>query len=249
MLQIPRIISNKSLNIEEYSSVKIDCLLEQRQLVAWRINFRYDNIYRYYYMNPSFRNQFLQSNEDKPRDITFENSMQTIIVSNVRQWINNIYENIECVMYNKQINLFERRVFYLNIYVSPFLFSVNINNIPMKTKSIFSFSDKQKINLICEIYSYPKSTLQIRLNNQIIRVQETIDCFNDDLSTILLSDSLCLSQTNWRIRVRINTTLYLTEKHNKQNLICSVINFPYGNSWNYSSEIQFLESIGKKYNH
>ncbi|CAF4446993.1 unnamed protein product, partial [Adineta steineri] len=101
------------------------------------------------------------------------------------------------------MNLFERRVFYLNIYVSPFLFSVNINNIPMKNKSIFSFSDKQQINLICEIYSYPKSILQIRLNNQIIHVQETIDCFNDDLSTILLSDSLCLSQTNWRIRVRI----------------------------------------------
>lgn len=46
MLQTPRIISNKSFNIEEYGTFKFDCLIEQRTLAAWRINSRHDNIYR-----------------------------------------------------------------------------------------------------------------------------------------------------------------------------------------------------------
>jgi len=121
-----------------------------------------------------------------------------------------------------------------------------MNNIPMSDQSIFSFYDKQHASIFCEIYSYPKSTLQFTLNKQIIHVNETIDCLNDDLSTILLSNSLCLSQTNWRIRVRINTTLYLSEEHHKQNLTCSIIDFPYGNSWNDSVNIQFIEIIGKR---
>jgi hypothetical protein len=114
----------------------------------------------------------------------------------------------------------------------------------MIDESIFWFSDKQQVNISCEIYSYPKSTLQFVLNNQIIQVNETIDCLNDDLSTILLSNSLCLLQTNWRIRVRISTTMYLSKEFNQQNLTCSVRNFPYGNSWNYSTRIQFIEIEG-----
>jgi hypothetical protein len=47
MLQIPRIISNKTFNIEEYSTVKFDCLIEQHKIAAWRISLRHDNIYRY----------------------------------------------------------------------------------------------------------------------------------------------------------------------------------------------------------
>jgi hypothetical protein len=116
----------------------------------------------------------------------------------------------------------------------------------MIDQSIFWFDDKQQVKIFCEIYSYPKSTLQFQLNNQSIQSNETIDCLNDDLSTILLSNSLCLSQTNWRIRVRISTTINLSEKYNTQNLTCSVINFPYGNSWKYSTSIQFIEIKGKR---
>jgi hypothetical protein len=41
---------------------------------------------RYYYTNSNFRNEFLQQNEneDKPRDVLFENNMQTMIFINVR---------------------------------------------------------------------------------------------------------------------------------------------------------------------
>ncbi len=46
MLQTSRIISNKSFNIEEYGTMKFDCLIEQRILAAWRINLRHNNIYR-----------------------------------------------------------------------------------------------------------------------------------------------------------------------------------------------------------
>jgi len=46
MFQTSHIISNKSFNIEEYRTVKFDCLIEQRILTAWRINLRHDNIYR-----------------------------------------------------------------------------------------------------------------------------------------------------------------------------------------------------------
>jgi len=129
--------------------------------------------------------------------------------------------------------------------VSPSLFSLNINNISLKDQSIFLFNDKQSINIFCEIYSYPKSILEFHLNNQIIDSNQTIDCFNDDLSVILLSNTLCLLQTNWRIRVRISTTIYLSKKHNQQNLTCSVIHFPHGSSWKYSTGIQFIEIKGK----
>ena len=115
----------------------------------------------------------------------------------------------------------------------------------MRDQSIFRFSDKEHVNIRCEIYSYPKAPLQLRLNNQNIRLKEFIDCLNDDLSSISLSDSLCLSQTNWRVRVRINTTLYLTREYHEQHLTCSVVDFPYGDSWHYSTDIQFIEIIGK----
>ncbi len=46
MLQTPRIIANKSFNIEEYGTIKFDCLIEQCLLAAWRISLRHDNIYR-----------------------------------------------------------------------------------------------------------------------------------------------------------------------------------------------------------
>ncbi len=45
-LKIPRIISNKSFNIEEYGNIKFSCLIEQRILAAWRISLRHNNIYR-----------------------------------------------------------------------------------------------------------------------------------------------------------------------------------------------------------
>lgn len=34
----------------------------------------------------------------------------------VRQWINGAFENIQCVIYNTKMNLFELMIFYLNIY-------------------------------------------------------------------------------------------------------------------------------------
>jgi hypothetical protein len=46
MFQTSRIISNKTFNIEEYGTVKFDCLIEQRILVTWRISLRHDTIYR-----------------------------------------------------------------------------------------------------------------------------------------------------------------------------------------------------------
>jgi hypothetical protein len=45
-LKTPRIISNQSFNIEEYGTVKFNCLIEQRVLAAWRISLRHDSIYR-----------------------------------------------------------------------------------------------------------------------------------------------------------------------------------------------------------
>ncbi|CAF1007423.1 unnamed protein product [Rotaria sordida] len=247
MLQTSHIISNKSFNIEEYETVKFDCLIEQHILAAWRISLRHDNIYRYYYTNSNFRHKFLQQNEheDKSSDVMFENNMRTMIFFNVRQWINSAFENIQCVIYNNKTNIFEIMIFYLNIYVSPFSFSLNINDISMKDQSIFWFYDTQHINIVCEIYSYPKSILQFYLNHQIIHSNEIIDCLYDDLSTVLLSNSLCLLQTHWRIRVRINTTIYLSKENNEQNFTCSIINFPYGNTWKYSTCIQFIE-IEKK---
>ena len=131
------------------------------------------------------------------------------------------------------------------ILVSPLLFSLNINNIPFKDQSIFLFYDKQRVNIVCETYSYPKSILQFALNNQIIHSNKTIDCFYDDLSPILLSDLLCLSQTNWLVHVRISTTMYLSKEHSQKNFTCSIINFPYGRLWRYSTCIQFIEKKGK----
>ncbi|CAF4750447.1 unnamed protein product, partial [Rotaria sp. Silwood2] len=46
MLQTSRIVSNKSFHIEEYGTVKFDCLIEQNILAAWLIGLRHDNIYR-----------------------------------------------------------------------------------------------------------------------------------------------------------------------------------------------------------
>ncbi|CAF1586889.1 unnamed protein product [Rotaria sp. Silwood1] len=248
MLQNLHIISNKTFNIEEYGTVKFDCLIEPYILAAWRISLRHNNIYRYYYTNSNFRHKFLQQNEneDKSRDIIFENNMHTMIFFNVRQWINNAFENIQCVIYNNKTNIFEIMIFYLNIYVTPFSFSLNINDISMNDQSIFWFYDTQRINILCEIYSYPKSILQFNLNHQIIHSNETIDCLYDDLSTILLSNSLCILQTNWRIRVRINTTIYLSKEYNEQNFTCSIINFPYGNTWKHSTCIQLIEIKGTR---
>lgn len=46
MLEISRIISNKSFNIEEYGTIQFDCFIENTILAAWRIHLRHDNIYR-----------------------------------------------------------------------------------------------------------------------------------------------------------------------------------------------------------
>ncbi|CAF4992432.1 unnamed protein product, partial [Rotaria sp. Silwood1] len=46
MLQNLHIISNKTFNIEEYGTVKFDCLIEPYILAAWRISLRHNNIYR-----------------------------------------------------------------------------------------------------------------------------------------------------------------------------------------------------------
>ncbi|CAM2704494.1 unnamed protein product [Rotaria socialis] len=245
MLQNSRIISNKTYNIEEYGTVNFDCSIEEHTLVAWRVSLHHDNIYRYYYINSNFQQKLSEQNEDKPRDVSFENDLRTMIFSNVRQWINSAFENIQCVIYNSKKNLFEIAIFYLNIYVAPFLFSLNINDTSTNDQSIFWFDNKQRINILCETYSYPKSILQLSLNHQIIQAEETIDCVYDDLSTILLSNLLCLSQTNWRIRVRINTTLYLSREYNKKNLTCSIIKFPYGNIWKYSTSIELVEKKEK----
>ncbi|CAF2973773.1 unnamed protein product [Rotaria socialis] len=200
MLQNSRIISNKTYNIEEYGTVNFDCSIEEHTLVAWRVSLHHDNIYRYYYINSNFQQKLSEQNEDKPRDVSFENDL-----------------------------------------LAPFLFSLNINDTSTNDQSIFWFDNKQRINILCETYSYPKSILQLSLNHQIIQAEETIDCVYDDLSTILLSNLLCLSQTNWRIRVRINTTLYLSREYNKKNLTCSIIKFPYGNIWKYSTSIELVE--------
>ncbi len=40
------IISNQSFHIEEYGTVKFDCLVEHRILAAWRVSLRHDNIHR-----------------------------------------------------------------------------------------------------------------------------------------------------------------------------------------------------------
>jgi hypothetical protein len=115
----------------------------------------------------------------------------------------------------------------------------------MIDQSIFFYHNEQYVNIFCEIYSYPKSILQLTLNNQIIDRNETIDCFNDDLSTILLSDLSCLSQINWRIRVRINIAINLSKEHDQHNLTCLVSDFSYGNSWKYSKRIQFIQIKGQ----
>lgn len=46
MLQNLRIISNRTFNIEEYETIRFNCLIEQGILTAWRVNLRHDNIYQ-----------------------------------------------------------------------------------------------------------------------------------------------------------------------------------------------------------
>ena len=41
-----RVVSNVSLYHEEYATVKLDCLLEQHLVVAWRVNLHHETIYR-----------------------------------------------------------------------------------------------------------------------------------------------------------------------------------------------------------
>ena len=42
---LKRILYNQTLNVEEYSTVELDCRNE-RQLVAWRISLHHDDAYR-----------------------------------------------------------------------------------------------------------------------------------------------------------------------------------------------------------
>ena len=129
--------------------------------------------------------------------------------------------------------------------VVPSSMRFKINNLSYEDRSIFFFDLDEQVNIVCEIYSYPQSTLQLLFNDQITSFNETIDCFNEDLSTIILSNSLCRVQTNWRIRVRISTTLTSTRQHSKGNLTCSVSHFPYGKLWHSSMTIEFQEKQSK----
>jgi hypothetical protein len=135
---------------------------------------------------------------------------------------------------------FKRESLYL---VSPSSFLLNINNHHQKDQSIYWFDDQESLSIFCEIYSYPKSILEFSLNNQLMPSAESIDCFNDDRSTILLSNSLCLAQTNWRVRAHITTTISLSTN---QNFTCAVKHFPYGTSWKHSINIQLLEKKGRR---
>ncbi|UJR31870.1 hypothetical protein I4U23_019344 [Adineta vaga] len=248
MLPPVHLLSNRTLNVKEYSTVKFDCENQpNQQLIAWRMNLRPDNNHRYYYINPKLRGDFLLDNEieEKPRNVNFENDRYTIIFSNVRQWINSAFESIECVIYNDQKVRFENMLFYLHIYVLPYSFSLIINNISMENQATCWFHIQQYVNITCEIYSYPKSQLELILNNKLLLNKENIDCFNDDLSTIVLSNALCLSYNNWRVRVQISTSLYLTKEYNEQSISCSLIDFPHDNAWNYSTIVHLRERIGK----
>ena len=143
-----------------------------------------------------------------------------------------------CLWSVYQIRLLPTRS--LSSLVSPLSLSASLNDITQEDRSIFFYDDDQSVNISCEIYSYPKSTLQIRLDNQTLPSIESIDCFNDDHhSTLFLSDSSCLSQTNWRIRVRRHTSIKLSLNHSKSHLTCLVNHFPYGISWHLSITIEF----------
>ncbi|CAF1071338.1 unnamed protein product [Adineta ricciae] len=70
---LKRILYNQTLNVEEHSTVELDCRNE-RQLVAWRISLHHDDAYRYYYINSKSRNEFSLKNEveEKPQNVKFQ---------------------------------------------------------------------------------------------------------------------------------------------------------------------------------
>ena len=100
----------------------------------------------------------------------------------------------------------------------------------------------QRLDISCEISSYPKSTLVfIQNSNQILSFNETIDCFHDNQHNFL-SNRFCLQQTHWQQRIRITTNILVVDQ---LNLTCAVTHFPYGNLWKTSRHIQFIQRKGK----
>lgn len=115
----------------------------------------------------------------------------------------------------------------------------------MKNHSVFAYGDAQRISVMCEVYSYPRSSLQLLWNNRsLVPQHQTSDCFNDDLSTIVLTDASCLSQTNWRIRVRITSVIDLSHTHDREELTCFVHGFPYGTQASHSTSVQLIKGKG-----
>ena len=138
--------------------------------------------------------------------------------------------------------------FRSGLLVSPFSLRLNLNQHSMRDASLFSFVDRQDLRVTCEVSSYPRSTLQFIFNHQpLLPLDETVDCISEDLAIIPLGKSMCLSQTNWRIRVRISTVIHLRNEHDGQTLTCALRDFPYGNAWNSSLGVQFIRKAGEKW--
>jgi hypothetical protein len=119
----------------------------------------------------------------------------------------------------------------------------------MRDASLFPFVDQQDVHVTCEVSSYPKATLQFIFNDQpLFPIDETIDCISEDQATIPLDKSVCLSQTNWRIRVRISNFIHLRAEHDGQTLACALRDFPYGNAWNSSLGVRLIrKAAGEKW--
>ena len=129
--------------------------------------------------------------------------------------------------------------------VAPSLLQLQLDKRPMKNQSVFHYDDGQRVSVMCEVYSYPRSSLQLTWSNRsLVPQHQTSDCFNDDLSTIVLTDASCLSQTNWRIRVRITSVIDLSHAHDREELTCSVQGFPYGIGATHSTSVQLIRGKG-----
>lgn len=181
----------------------------------------------------------------------------------VRLWMNSAWENIQCLIGNNRTNSLQMHLFYLNVYgqfsflftsvdwrstcrfclVLPRAFQWQVNQTSVANSSLFFFHVNQSVEVACEIHSSPRTRLTLNWKTRKhspLQTKETVECINEDLSTIYLAMNLCLEQRNWRLRVRIQATLRLTIDDHGHELTCSSDDFLNGTAAKSSIQMQFF---------
>jgi hypothetical protein len=134
---------------------------------------------------------------------------------------------------------------FVRFLVSPYALQLFVDYRPVANMSVFILDFQPSIDVTCEIYSYPRTHLELTWNNQTLSsINETLDCVNDDRSTTFLSTSLCSMQSNWRFRIRITTTIELTNTTDAHRLQCTTTDFPYGYPSAMFVQVRFLHGKG-----